>query len=164
MTVTIISLFDIKLFSIPLINDGRKFIVVLTVARDSFLSRATWKLSNFPKPVFCRWISIPYSIFQWGFSNKISGHKCLWLNSFPLRATFPVYVTLVNFIVQITFNEAYILSSLCDSFSSSLFVFHPSYVQILCWTYSFWMKTNWYSNSDYRHWLFNLLSRSFLVN
>ena len=41
MTVKIISLFDIKLYSVPLINNDQKFIVVLTVASDSFLSRAT---------------------------------------------------------------------------------------------------------------------------
>jgi len=48
MTVKIVSLFDIKLFSVPLFNDDQKFIVVLTVASDSFLSRTTWKLSKFP--------------------------------------------------------------------------------------------------------------------
>jgi len=41
MTVKIISVFDIKVCSVPLINDDQKFIVVLTVASYSFLSRAT---------------------------------------------------------------------------------------------------------------------------
>jgi len=40
-TVKIVSPFYIKLFSVPLINDDQKFILVLTIASDSFLSRVT---------------------------------------------------------------------------------------------------------------------------
>lgn len=150
MTVKIISLFDIKLYSVPLINNDQKFIVVLTVASDSFLSRATWKLSKSPNSFLRINFNSTYHL-PVGLSLKTSDHKFLWLFSFPMRSTFPVYFIFVNFVVQIIFNEDYRLSSLCDSVFSNLSLFPPFYFQIFCWTYSFWTETNWFSNFDNLH-------------